>query len=374
MKERFKKLVEIKKSKKVDAFLLTSASSVKCFSGYYYNFETGPSPFQLLPAALLIADASSLLIADNETQQLPFVDSSITVSSYKSYVYEEPVESAGQFTLRLIDMFKQAGIDKGRIGVEQNFFPLIIAQSLTQTFPAIEFVDITAETTFLKAIKDSDEVELIRKAANLADIGQAEVLKCAREGMTELELFSKVRLAMETAAGTRVPMMTDLVSGKATASGGGNPTTNIIKNGDLVLSDFTPCLNGYWGDSCNTIVIGKPSSEQQKIFSLVREALEIGLNAIRPGAQAKDVDAAMRLHLEAEGGFGHHGGHGVGTVYHEEPRIVPYNTRILQPGMVIALEPAVYKNDYGIRLEHLAVVTNNGCDILTKFNHCFEQV
>ena len=81
----------------------------------------------------------------------------------------------------------------------------------------------------------------------------------------------------------------------------------------------------------------------------------------------------MRSHLKAEGNFGHHGGHGVGTIYHEEPRIVPYNTMILQPGMVIALEPAVYKNDYGIRLEHLMLVTKDGCEVLTNFNHCFQQ-
>lgn len=373
MKKRFNRLADLKRSKNIDAFLFTSYSSIKWLSGYYYNFETGPSPFHLLPGALLIEETPQLLIADNESHQSIFDEPYIAVETYKSYVYEEPVASASQFMVRLHQMFKQTGIGKGRIGIEQNSFPWIIAQSSSQTFPAIEFVDITAEIAILKAIKDSDEIENIRKAANLADIGQAEVLRCAKEGMTELELFSKVRLAMETEAGTRVPMMTDLVSGNATASGGGNPTTNIIKNGDLILSDFTPCLNGYWGDSCNAIIVGKPSSEQQKIFSLVREALAIGINTIRPGVEARAVDAAMRLHLEAEGGFGHHGGHGVGTVYHEEPRIVPYNTMILQPGMVIALEPAIYKADYGIRLEHLVTVTDDGCDILTNFKHCFEQ-
>ena len=168
-------------------------------------------------------------------------------------------------------------------------------------------------------------------------------------------------------------MMTDLVSGIATASGGGNPGNKIINKNDLILSDFTPCLNGYWGDSCSTIVVGTPTNEQRRIYMLVKEALEIGISTIRPGVQAKEVDLAMRKHLEAEGGFGHHGGHGVGTFYHEEPRIVPYTSMLLQPGMVIALEPAVYKKDYGIRLEHLVVVTEAGCEILTKFEHCFEQ-
>ena len=99
----------------------------------------------------------------------------------------------------------------------------------------------------------------------------------------------------------------------------------------------------------------------------------MGISTVRPGVQAKEVDCVMRKHLEAEGGFGHHGGHGLGLFYHEEPRIVPYNTMVLEPGMVIALEPAVYKNDYGIRLEHLVLVTKDGREVLTKFKHCFEQ-
>jgi Xaa-Pro dipeptidase len=260
-----------------------------------------------------------------------------------------------------------------RIGIEQNHFPFVIAQFLLSEHPGIQFVDVTADITFLRAIKDPDEIESIRKAANLADVGQAAVLKYAKDGITELELFSKVRLEMETAAGARVPMMTDLVSGATTAGGGGNPTNKVINKNDLILTDLTPCLAGYWGDSCSTIVVGTPTKDQNQIFTLVKEALEIGIAAIKPGVQAKEVDLAMRKHLEAEGGFGHHGGHGVGLLYHEEPRIVPYNSMLLQPGMVIALEPAVYKSNYGIRLEHLMVVTESGCEKLTKFEHSFEQ-
>jgi Xaa-Pro aminopeptidase len=163
--------------------------------------------------------------------------------------------------------------------------------------------------------------------------------------------------------------MADLVSGTRTASGGGMPTNKIINTGDLILSDFTPCLNGYWGDSCNTIVVGESTDEQRKTYELVKEALAIGIDAIRPDMKSKEIDQLMRNHI---GNFPHHGGHGVGTMYHEEPRIVPYNNTTLQPNMIIALEPAIYKKDYGIRLEHLVVVTKNGCEVLTKFQHCLK--
>lgn len=375
MKGRIEKLSEIKKAKKIDAFLITSLASLKYLSGYFFYFEHGVSPFQLLPAALFVAPElnASLVLADNETQHLPSIDSSISVKAYESYVYEKPIDHAAQFLFQLNEVFKEASINNGRLGVELNELPASILLLLTSQYPGIELVDITDEITRLRIIKDKDEIESIRKAASLSDIGQATVLRLAKSGMSELELFNLVRREMEESVGTRVPLMADFVSGAATATGGGLPTSKIINEGDLILTDFTPCLNGYWGDSCSTIVVGAPTTEQSKIFNLVREALEIGINAIRPGIQAKEVDIAMRQHLEAEGNFGHHGGHGVGVVYHEEPRITPYNTMLLQTGMVIALEPAVYKNDYGIRLEHLVTVTNGGCEVLTKFIHRFEQ-
>jgi Xaa-Pro dipeptidase len=370
---RIDKLNKIRETKNIDVFLITSAASIKYLTGYFYNFETGPSPFHLLPAALVVGDTAVLVIADNESHQLSTPNPAFSIRNYESYVYEKPLESTKQFLVQLQEVFKEHNIGNVRIGIETNFFPFVIAQSLLSRYPGVEFVDVNQEIISLRAVKDTDEIENIRKAANLADVGQAAVLKYAKEGITELELFSKVRLEMETVAGARVPMMTDLVSGATTATGGGNPTNRIINKNDLVLTDLTPCFNGYWGDSCSTIVVGTPTKDQKRIFTLVKEALEIGINTIRSGVQAKEVDLAMRQHLETEGGFGHHGGHGVGIVYHEEPRIVPYNSMLLQPGMVIALEPAVYKNDYGIRLEHLTVVTEAGCEKLTKFEHSFEQ-
>ncbi len=372
---RLDRLEVLAKAKGVDGFLFTSPSGIKCFSGYYYNFETGPSPFHFLPAALLVFpfESVSLLVADSEQDKLTGLHPEVLTTFYSSYVYDHPLHFTEDFVLQLSMIIDASGAENATVGIEKNTFPHSLYKMLSEQYPGMKFIDVTVELNYLKAIKDEDEIECIRQAVNLCDVGQAAVLKNAKEGITELELFSKVRLEMEATAGARVPMMTDLVSGKTTASGGGNPTNKIINKNDLVLSDLTPCLNGYWGDSCSTIVVGTATTEQRRIYTLVKEALEIGINAIRPGVQAKEVDFAMRKHLEAEGGFGHHGGHGVGAVYHEEPRIVPYNTMILQPAMVIALEPAIYKNDYGIRLEHLMLVTKDRCEVLTKFNHCFEQ-
>jgi Xaa-Pro dipeptidase len=375
MANRIERLKNIGNAKSIDAFLFTSLSTIKCFSGYYYNFEIGPSPFQFLPAALLIVPSrnSSIIIADNESFESEGSASEILVKLYESYVYKKPLDFTAQFLLQLHETLNENNLMHARIGIEQNSLPFVVSQSITSEYPNLKLVDVTDAINYLKAVKDIDEIENIRKATALCDIGQAAVLKHARAGLTELELFSLIRTEMEASVGTRVPIMLDLVSGARTEEGGGIPSNNIIRQGNLVLSDLTPCLKGYWGDTCNTVVIGKPTEIQYDHFKLVQHALQSAIEFIKPGIKAKEVDQLLRKHLSSVGEYGHHSGHGVGTTNHEEPRIVPYNEMMLEENMVIALEPAIYTKGYGIRLEHLVLVNESGCEPISKFNHCFEQ-
>lgn len=373
MISRIEKLNEIKKNQQVDAFFICSPSSVKYFSGYFFYFEYGSSPFQLIPAILMVVPEQGirLILADNEMGQMPFIDPALDVQTYETYTFEKPPDPAGSCIKKLVEFILENKLTASRIGIERDAMPFGIVQVLKELFPLMEWINVSAAFTRLKSVKDIDEIDCIRRAAHLADIGQATVLKFAREGMSELELFSLAHRNMEAEAGSRVPLMADLSGGPGTASGGGMPTNNIIRAGDLLLSDFTPCLNGYWGDSCNTIVVGStPTAAQKKTFIRVREALEIGIQAMKPGVRADTIDRLMRDHI---GNYPHHSGHGVGTMYHESPRIVPYNDAVLEKDMVIALEPAIYENDYGIRLEHLILVTSSGAEVLTRFQHCFEQ-
>ena len=373
MATRFERLDEIKKNKGVDAFLFTSTTTVKYLSGYFFNFEIGPSPFHLIPAALFVGHSqnSCLIVADSE--DTANIDKRISVKQYSSYVYERPLEPSKNFLARLHEVFEENKIGNVRIGIEAGSLPFAITQFLISQYPKIEFIDVSSDMLLLRMIKDNDEVAFIREATRLCDVGQEAALKYAKPGISELELFNLIRGEMEVAAGQRIALMIDLVSGERTQSAGGAPSDKKIQSGDLILCDITPCLNGYWSDSCNTFAVGKPdSAEQKKDFQLIKKTLEIGTNAIRPGVQAKEVDRLMREHFAKVGNFSHHGGHGVGVAYHEEPRITPYNNLELAPNMVIALEPGIYHNGYGVRLEHIVVVTQTGCEVFSKFNHCFE--
>ncbi|MHA4809755.1 M24 family metallopeptidase [Flavitalea flava] len=369
---RIDKLNKIAKSKKLDAFLVTSPASVNYFSGYFYNFETGPSPFHLLPSALLVIPGKGgfLILADNELDQAHGLDSDMVILHSSSYVYTKPLDFTKQFLSILHKLITSHKLWDGHIGIEANSLPFIIGQTLGHEFQKIGWVDIGSDIARIRAVKDRDEIEGIRAAATLCDIGQTAVLKNARPGISELNLFALVRAEMEAAAGKRVPLMADFISGARTSSGGGGPTNKLLDKGDLLLTDLTVCLDGYWGDSCSTLSVGQPDAVRNKDFERVKEALATGIEAIRPGIKALEIDARMR---GLTGDYPHHGGHGVGVLYHEEPRIVAHNKTVLVPDMIIALEPAIYKKDYGIRLEHLVLVTETGSEILTQFKHCFTQ-
>jgi Xaa-Pro dipeptidase len=368
---RIEKLDYIQKAGNIDAFLFTSSSSVKYFSGYFFYFEYGSSPFHLLPAILMIDRVrdASLVIADNEMGQSEFVDPKIRLRAYESYTYEKAPDPAAECLARIVDFIRSNKLEAARIGIERDLFPFIIAEMLAELYPRIVWKDIKEEVSRLKSVKDPDEIECIRRAAALSDIGQEAVVAFAKAGMTELELFAIVHGKMEKAVGSRVPLMSDLSTGTNTNSGGGMPTNRKIASGDLILSDFQACLQGYWGDSCSTIVVGTATEEQKKTWKLVHEALEIGINTIKPGVEAREVDRKMRAHI---GNYPHHSGHSVGTLYHESPRITPYNNTQLKPGMTIALEPAIYKEHWGIRLEHLMLVHSSGTELITKFKHRLE--
>jgi Xaa-Pro aminopeptidase len=371
MKPRFEKLEQIKSSQAVDAFLITSSASIKYLCGFFYNFETGPSPFQLIPAALFVVPPgrANLIIADNESGQLADIDPGIAIHKYGSYSYEKPLAYSAGFLGKLSEVLRLHNAGKMRIGIESGSIPHSVTAHISMQYSKFGFEDITMELARRRMIKDADELSFIRAAARLCDMGQESVLKYAKPGISEIELFTLVRGDMDKAAGQRVPMMADLVCGYRTFEGGGNPSSAEIQPGDLILSDLTPCLNGYWGDTCNTVAVGKASPEQVSHFNLVRDALDNGIDAVKPGARACDIDSLLRKELSKAGRYAHHSGHGVGLAYHEEPRIVPYNEMILRPGMVIALEPAIYANGYGIRLEHMVVVNEHGCEKISLFEH-----
>jgi Xaa-Pro aminopeptidase len=329
-----------------DVLLVSDPSAVAWLTGYAADIETGPSPFALSPLAVLLPEGVPVLVLSEDEAEAG-AETGCDVVSYPGFGLG-PLDPVAGAARALAPVLRDRSV-----ATDAGFLSAALARDL-------EWIDVGAELARSRALKDADELERIRAAIAVCDAGQQAARSHAAPGVTELELWAAIRGAMEDEAGCRLPVLADLVSGPRTTEVGGPPGTRRLQEGDVVLCDLVPRLAGYWGDSCATFAVGEPDASAVEAHARVRETLDSVVASIRPGATAADLDADARARLT----YPHHTGHGLGTSYHEEPRIVPAATTVLEAGMVVAVEPGSYGGT-GVRLEQVVVVTPDGCEVLS---------
>lgn len=344
----------------LDAALLTSPFSVDWASGHESAIETGPNPFAGGPALLLLEPKRvTLLHPDCEAPDLAALD--LTGVAYTSYTPAGPLAPHAAYVAQARALL--GGRPAAKLGIEFRQLPAALAE-LVAGATAID--DAIAS---LRTIKTETELASIRAALDLCDHAQGILPGLVQPGRTELAIWGELRAALEARAGRRLPLLADFVSGPRTAEIGGPPTNRTVAAGEWVLADIVPRLGNYWGDICNVIPAGKPAGRYHDLRAVAGEALDLALSLLRPGAVAGDIDRQVRAFITQRGytPYPHHTGHGIGVCYHEAPRIVADDPTVLAPGMVIALEPGIYlPGEGGVRLEDVALVTANGCEVLTR--------
>ena len=147
------------------------------------------------------------------------------------------------------------------------------------------------------------------------------------------------------------------------------PTDKVLAEGDFLTMDFGCLYRGYCSDMTRTVVIGQASDKQREIYETVLRAQETALQGIRPGMTGKEIDALARdVIVDAGYGeyFGHALGHSVGLEIHERPNFSAKEKTVIQPGMVITVEPGIYVEGIGgVRIEDVVIITEDGCENIT---------
>jgi Xaa-Pro aminopeptidase len=233
-------------------------------------------------------------------------------------------------------------------------------------------MDIEAHLNRVRAIKCETERPLLRRAAETACVGQNALYRYLKPGRCELEVFSDIRREMEMFAGQRVAMAGDFVSGRErTSLVGGWPTDRRIEAGDPVICDLSPRVGRYWGDSCASVMVGEATPQFRKLFNAAKAALNHAVSVMKPGMRVSDLDAQLREIVRREGfHYPHHSGHSIGTAVPEWPRIVPFETAVLQEGMFMMVEPGAYDPDIGgARCEWTVEIVSDGCRVVAPFEH-----
>jgi len=230
--------------------------------------------------------------------------------------------------------------------------------------------DLLAE---LRLVKDPGELAAIRRAAALTDLVFVQWLPSVRAGASEVDLAINLEYALRRAGAAAVSFPPIVASGARGAMAHAIPGRAVLAAGDVVVVDVGAVVDGYCSDMTRTVLVpgGQPPAGAQEVWGVVRQALDAGLAAVRPGATGVAVDAAARAVIEAAGygeRFGHGTGHGVGLAVHEGPRLSPLaDPRVCLPaGAVVTVEPGIYlPGRFGVRLEQLVHVGGGGAEILS---------
>ncbi|WP_261515332.1 M24 family metallopeptidase [Chelativorans petroleitrophicus] len=234
------------------------------------------------------------------------------------------------------------------------------------------FEDATALIDRLLMVKAKEELECVRKAAAVADEGYAVFCAAARAGRPDYALIAEIE-AFFRQKGVDDNFMIIGVGGPE-VRGMAPPSGKLLKTGDMVTTELTPCVGGYYAQICRTLVVGEPSDAQQRAFAVFREALEAGIAAVRAGVTAADV-AKAENDVFRQYGLGNYvtseytrvRGHGVGLFPDTKPHILEDVTTTLEEDMSIIVHPNTYHPEVGyIVLGDTLIVREDGSECLTR--------
>ncbi|HZC21812.1 MAG TPA: Xaa-Pro peptidase family protein [Candidatus Binatia bacterium] len=348
---RQRKLRQHLATSRFDALLLSHLPNIRYLCGF-----TGSA------GLLLIEEAGSVFFTDvrYDTQAHEEVKHAKVVISRKS-----ALQAVADY------MGKRRRLAKGwTIGIESEHFTVAEKNRLNKLRPSgFTLKDAPPIVERARMVKDEDEIEQIRAAVDLGAKLFDRALEVMRPGITEVEVAAEMELTARRGGAEEMSFPTIIASGARSALPHGRASDQAISSRSFVVCDFGVILSGYCSDQTRTVWVGKVANDARAAYEAVREAQQAAIHAVRPGITVGDVDSAARKVLQKAGlgrYFTHSTGHGVGLEIHEIPRVAQGQPEVLQPGMVITIEPGVYfPGEWGIRIEDMVVATDGGCEVLT---------
>lgn len=347
---RLEKLAKRLADEKIDALLVSDEKNVGYISGF-----TGDDSWLLVSAKenYLITDFRYL---EQATDECP--DFEIIKFERSQHLFEQLINE-------LVQKLKIK-----RFGFEKEHVSYSMFENIQKYVQNVEIIPTAGHIEELRYVKDANEINRIKKAAEFADQAFAKILEFIEPGLTEKEVRTELEYYMKKAGADGIAFETILLSGVNTSLPHGKPSDKKIAEGDLLTMDFGALYQGYRSDMTRTIAVGKIDEQQKKIYNIVKEAQDKALTVIKDGIIGKKPDDCVREIFEREGYneyFGHGLGHGVGLLIHEEPFMGVICERELKENCVVTVEPGIYLPKWGgVRIEDTVVVTKDGCDILTK--------
>ena len=263
------------------------------------------------------------------------------------------------------------------MGIDKNW-PARFLLALMERNPGVRYVNSSGCVDRIRAVKDEDEQEKMRAASRINDVVMERAAAYMQEGMTEREVADYI-VAQYAAEGCDSTAFLPIVSYGAHAADPHHEADQTrLKAGDCSVIDMGCRKNRYCSDMTRTFFCRAADPKYAAIHDLVREANELAESMLRPGVPLCDLDKAARDHISAAGYgeyFTHRLGHFIGQTEHEKGDVSATNTTLAKPGMIFSIEPGVYlPGEFGVRVEDLVLVTEDGCEILNHVDKHWKTV
>ena len=257
------------------------------------------------------------------------------------------------------------------IGFEADFVTWSLHNKLTAQAPETKFTPWTDELKTIRAIKDDDEIMIMKKAAEISSAAIQSVVNRITPGWTEKATAWQLEIAARENGADGIAFETIVASGENSSLPHAKPGKRKIRKGDFVVIDFGVRYQGYCSDETCTLAFGKLTDRQKNAYQVVKDAHDRALELLR----ADIPGAAIDQHVRSVFGknyvryFTHGTGHGVGLEVHEAPRLSSLSDDILKPRMVFTVEPGLYlPGRWGVRIEDTVLLKENSCEKLTKMD------
>jgi len=260
---------------------------------------------------------------------------------------------------------------KGAMGIEDELLPYGFVKRLRRALKIKSFTSISEGLKRIRSVKDSEELQLIKKAVATAEKGLERASEVIKAGVKEFEVAAEAEYAMRMYGGQGIAFDTIVASGPLSAYPHATTTDKVIQRGDFVIVDIGTRILGYRSDVTRTFIAGSVSAKQRRLYEAVLEAQKRALNVIKSGIRASKPDREARYYISRRGlgeWFTHGLGHGIGLNVHEPPTLSPTSNDVLREGNVVTVEPGVYVEGFGgVRIEDMVYVKSEGVELLTSF-------
>lgn len=334
----------------LDGLLVTALPNVRYLTGF-----SGSS------ALCLVTATECVLLTDfrYETQVAEEVTGAATVRIEPTSLW------AGLWpTIAGIAGAERIGFESAHL-MHRDFARLLEQGSRWQWRPTTDLVEE------LRAIKDEGEVAAIERAVGMAERALERTLAQLGPGVTETAVAGILERHLREEGSEAFPFPSIVASGPRSALPHARAGNRVLTAGDFVLIDFGAVTDGYCSDVTRTVVLGSATTAQREVYEVVLEANQRASGAVRAGMRGMAADAVARDYIAACGygdAFGHSLGHGIGLDVHEAPRLARTIDAPLATGMVVTIEPGIYRPDWGgVRIEDDVLITDSGARVLTRF-------